>query len=69
MIMPAGARYKNATPNPRRLVPVPRVPYYVAGRLAQRLERPVYTRKVECSNHSLPTTSHDQKMRGRSSAG
>ena len=25
------------------------------GRLAQRLERPVYTRKVECSNHSLPT--------------
>ena len=30
------------------------------GRLAQRLERPVYTRKVECSNHSLPTTSAHQ---------
>ena len=28
----------------------------LCGRLAQRLERPVYTRKVECSNHSLPTT-------------
>jgi hypothetical protein len=26
------------------------------GRLAQRLERPVYTRKVACSNHALPTS-------------
>jgi hypothetical protein len=27
-----------------------------AGRLAQRLERPVYTRKVAGSNPALPTT-------------
>src|SRR5579863_3868423 len=29
------------------------------GRLAQRLERPVYTRKVACSNHALPTNQDD----------
>ena len=29
------------------------------GRLAQRLERPVYTRKVACSNHALPTKNKD----------
>ena len=31
------------------------------GRLAQRLERPVYTRKVACSNHALPTTHEHTK--------
>src|SRR5260221_14155991 len=31
------------------------VEFQRVGRLAQRLERPVYTRKVACSNHALPT--------------
>ncbi len=38
------------------------------GRLAQRLERPVYTRKVACSNHALPT-NQESLQRGRSSVG
>ena len=30
--------------------------YDASGRLAQRLERPVYTRKVVRSNRTLPTS-------------